>query len=835
MAASVVYEGVPNTQGGTGTLFQGQKLWFSATVPQRQSFIEKVKANGGEVVQLEKQADILLVDHMRKNPAPGTHSYKYVDLSIRKGRLENLDDHIVSAASRANRPVGSVTMAPKGGRHPYTNADDQFLWNWVKPLEDIGAATAGNSIYQQLEAANPRHTYQSWRDRWLKYVRHQNRKITTQVHGEQYLQATPRRERVQLRSGSGVDASPVRSRTAAERRTAAQEERWPRQTSIEVVIPPRNGSPDRSSPFPALKSKGKANSKRNAEYEKSGKPKFADDEYKELFEAASYILNTQADRLSAAWRMLAEHKEGAAQEREEKARRKGKVATKIPIHLADEWRVYFESVVGPDYDEQLEEETGMRREDYLAEDQPVRESVTIETTPARSSRRSRSPDSHTNDNGRAPSPSFPPGSQILSSSWPESATTLFSSTTQDRVPGPNEARKRSASKGTNSQEPTSSAAQDANSIEELSQRSTQSQKRKRIVGTDYEDESSPPLPPLGSQEQAKRRKTFKEEPRSPEIPSTPEPAVAGRQDTLDKEQDWSREVGSPTPRPRRPTNQPNSRSDGSFSPLFVPQGPASAVRSWSQEPGEDRSSPPSKADTDEVLLSVPIWKKELNPDPQTSPLSVRLVSDPDPPASSSFSQLRSDNEQDDSTPTTGFETAPEFSQVWETAHEEGEAGRPDTRQFRDGTVGETPLEEDFALPEPAGGWDDLPLPRRVGEEEDPAGGGGGEEAQDEGSVSSGFEDIQDWVAAHLEADNKADDELLIRAAGIANLDFKLADLVYAQLVRGKAVPENIRGIWTQRDDIALRGNDPKEIRRIEQKHGEAALSERWQWLENEQT
>jgi hypothetical protein len=831
MAASVVYEGVPNTQGETGTLFQGQKLWFSAAVPQRQWFIENVKANGGEVVELEKQADIRLVDHTRKNLAPGTHSYKYVDLSIRNGRLENLDDHVVSAASRADRPVGSITIAPKGGRKPYTDADDQFLWNWVKPLEEAGGATSGNSIYQQLEAANPRHPYQSWRDRWLKYVRHQNREITMQFHGEEHLQATPRRERVQLRSGSGVDGSLARSRATAERRAPAQEEHRPRQTSIEVIIPPRNGNPDRGSTLPVIKSKGKANSKRNAEYEKSGKPKFADNEYEELFEAASHILNTQTDRLSTAWRMLVEQKKRIAQEKEEKARRKGKKVTKIPMHLADEWRVYFESVVGPDYDEQLEER-GMRREDYLVEDQSVRESMTTEMTPARSSRKSRSPDSHTDDNGRIPSPSLPHGSQILSTSQPESATVSFA-TTQDRAPGPNEARKRSASKGMNSQESMSSAAQDTNSIEELSQRSTQSQKRKRNVGTDDENEGSPSLPPLGNQEQAKRKKTSKEEPQSPEIPSTPEPTVAGTQDTLDKEQDWSQEAGSPTPRPRRPTNQRNSRSDVSFSPLFVPQGPAPAIRRRSQEPDEDRSSPPIDIDADEALPSAPRWRKELDLDPQTSPLSIRLVSDPDPPAGSPFSQLRSDKEQDDSSPTSGFETAPEFSQVWETAHEEGEAERPDTQQFRDRTVGETQLEEDFALPEPAGGWDELPLPRGVSEEEGPA--GGGEEAQDEDSVSSGFEDIQDWVAAHLEVDNKADDELLIRAAGIANLDFKLADLVYAQLVCGKAVPENIRGIWTQRDDIALRGNDPKEIKRIEQKHGEAALSERWQWLENEQT
>src|SRR5436853_1071766 len=149
MAAAVVYEGVPHTQDDAGTLFQGQKFWFSAAVPQRKRFIEDVIANGGEVVPLEKQADVLLVDHTKPNPAPGTHSYQYVERSIRNGRLENLDDHAVGGTSRAERPVGSVTLAPKGSRNAYTEADDQFLWNWVKPLEDAGGSVAGYAIYQQ--------------------------------------------------------------------------------------------------------------------------------------------------------------------------------------------------------------------------------------------------------------------------------------------------------------------------------------------------------------------------------------------------------------------------------------------------------------------------------------------------------------------------------------------------------------------------------------------------------------------------------------------------------------------------------------------------------------
>lgn len=274
MAASVVYEGVPSTQGQGGTLFQGRKFWFSATVPQRQWYMENVKANGGEVVPLEKQADILLVDHRRKNPAPGTHSFKYVDLSIRNGKLENLDDHVVGGTSRADRPVGSVTMAPKGGRNHYTEAEDQFLWNWVKPLEEAGGATAGNSIYQQLEALNPRHTYQSWRDRWLKHVRHQRREITTQMHEEEHLQSTPRRQHAQPRAGGEGEGLPVHGGAPADLHEPAKAEYRPQQHAVGIINPPPEPSPDHSSALPVLKPRGKAHSTRSAEYEKAGKPTF---------------------------------------------------------------------------------------------------------------------------------------------------------------------------------------------------------------------------------------------------------------------------------------------------------------------------------------------------------------------------------------------------------------------------------------------------------------------------------------------------------------------------------------------------------------------------------
>jgi hypothetical protein len=152
-----------------------------------------------------------------------------------------------------------------------------------------------------------------------------------------------------------------------------------------------------------------------------------------------------------------------------------------------------------------------------------------------------------------------------------------------------------------------------------------------------------------------------------------------------------------------------------------------------------------------------------------------------------------------------------------------------TQWSQDGTISETRLEDEFALPDPEDGWGDLPLPPEADEESTV----GEAEPQDSDDALSEAESIQAWVAAHLQADADADDELLFKAAAIADLDFKLADVVYQRLVQGKPAPENMRGVWTERDDMALRGNDPNEIKRVEGKHGKESLTGRWQWLENE--
>ncbi|KAI9762452.1 MAG: hypothetical protein M4579_000428 [Chaenotheca gracillima] len=166
--AKVVYTNDDGTSGNTGSLFEGQKFWVAQKVPQRSHLIEQIESNGGTITKVDEQADIKLVDHVKnKDVAAGCHSYEYVTASIRKGELEPLDDHAVGHPSGASRPVGS-SRPGKSRRTPFTAEDDRILFQWVTDYERKGGKTMGNEIYKQLEEANPRHTFQSWRDRWVK-------------------------------------------------------------------------------------------------------------------------------------------------------------------------------------------------------------------------------------------------------------------------------------------------------------------------------------------------------------------------------------------------------------------------------------------------------------------------------------------------------------------------------------------------------------------------------------------------------------------------------------------------------------------------------------------
>ncbi|TLD29135.1 hypothetical protein PspLS_03474 [Pyricularia sp. CBS 133598] len=182
MPAPIVYDGVGGGGGRDDLLFSGIKFWLALRVPSRTKFKEKIQSNGGEVVPMERQADILIADDAAPKKAPSnwdSYSWKFIDAAIEKGELPDKEDYLIprstSAATRAPIPANGGS---KGTRTPFTAEDDRILTKCAR--RQLGApqgagmkgSLKGNAFWVDFATKNPRHTTQSWRDRWLKKLAH---------------------------------------------------------------------------------------------------------------------------------------------------------------------------------------------------------------------------------------------------------------------------------------------------------------------------------------------------------------------------------------------------------------------------------------------------------------------------------------------------------------------------------------------------------------------------------------------------------------------------------------------------------------------------------------
>lgn len=95
-----------------------------------------------------------------------------------------MEDHRAGAATNVVREVGS-TQPARQGRIPFTAEDDKFLMDWCTKAERRGISVKGNVLFKQLEEMNARHTYQSWRDRWVKKLIHMPRPDLDDVEVEE--------------------------------------------------------------------------------------------------------------------------------------------------------------------------------------------------------------------------------------------------------------------------------------------------------------------------------------------------------------------------------------------------------------------------------------------------------------------------------------------------------------------------------------------------------------------------------------------------------------------------------------------------------------------------
>ncbi|KZL84980.1 transcription factor [Colletotrichum incanum] len=170
MSAATIYNGVLSAQG---TLFKESSFFVAQRVPDRKTILDLITQNGGKIVKLDKQADMVIADHVRPDCPSRSLHWKFIKDSVDNGAMQEMDKYMINQSPMASRPSGSsrppALSAPlKGTRTPFNKADDAILAKWV--LSHPPNKRSGNEVYKLLEDMNNRHTRQSWRDRWVKKV-----------------------------------------------------------------------------------------------------------------------------------------------------------------------------------------------------------------------------------------------------------------------------------------------------------------------------------------------------------------------------------------------------------------------------------------------------------------------------------------------------------------------------------------------------------------------------------------------------------------------------------------------------------------------------------------
>ncbi|KXJ90490.1 hypothetical protein Micbo1qcDRAFT_234461 [Microdochium bolleyi] len=164
----ITYHNVrPTTNAGAGTIFKDITFWVAQRITDRNQLLSAIKDNGGTIKALDRLADVKITD-LARDPAPGSVSYKWIEDCLKEGTVLPKDDYMCTAGTSAPRPAAGPNR--RGIRVPFTAEEDRFLTAWVIKHEHKGFATAGNVIFERLANENPRHTYQSWRDHWVKQL-----------------------------------------------------------------------------------------------------------------------------------------------------------------------------------------------------------------------------------------------------------------------------------------------------------------------------------------------------------------------------------------------------------------------------------------------------------------------------------------------------------------------------------------------------------------------------------------------------------------------------------------------------------------------------------------
>ncbi|THV50902.1 hypothetical protein BGAL_0131g00070 [Botrytis galanthina] len=105
------------------------------------------------------------------------------------------------------------------------------------------------------------------------------------------------------------------------------------------------------------------------------------------------------------------------------------------------------------------------------------------------------------------------------------------------------------------------------------------------------------------------------------------------------------------------------------------------------------------------------------------------------------------------------------------------------------------------------------------------------ESEAEAEVETDSQDIVDIELAKYVALGYPEN-IIYEALMASTYDFDIASPVMNQLQMGHGIPDDLAGVWTQRDDDALERRKGKEYERVREKHGDERIHARIKFLRN---
>lgn len=90
-------------------------------------------------------------------------------------------------------------------------------------------------------------------------------------------------------------------------------------------------------------------------------------------------------------------------------------------------------------------------------------------------------------------------------------------------------------------------------------------------------------------------------------------------------------------------------------------------------------------------------------------------------------------------------------------------------------------------------------------------------------------DLNSWIGSRI-ARRGVDESEVINTLRCTSMNPIIADKVLKLVAAGQDIPTDMRGFWTPQDDQSLEGGDKYGVERVLKKHGDEAVTARWEYL-----